>query len=209
MYRIKGKHVVVIGAGEVAYRKVKDLIAAGAIVTVIAPHIGKDLSALANDHSVTIIQRLYQKGDCKGAALVFSATNNTEVNQQVFYEASELNIPINAVDDPDNSSFYVPSFFTRGKLLVAVSTGGASPAMAAKVRRLLEQAIPQDIEQALDALTAIRKLLKENFPHLTSNERSTVLKTIANDEHLIARTIASHNNNTLHELLNELLMNKK
>jgi len=112
MYRIKGKRVVVIGGGEVAYRKVKDLIGAGAIVTVIAPHIGEDLSALTNDHSVTIVQRLYQKGDCKGAALVFSATNNTEINQQVFYEASELNIPINAVDDPDNSTFYVPSFYS-------------------------------------------------------------------------------------------------
>jgi siroheme synthase (precorrin-2 oxidase/ferrochelatase) len=109
---------------------------------------------------------------------------------------------------PITHHFTCHRFLLVVKLLVAVSTGGASPAMAAKVRRLLEQAIPQDIEKALDALTAIRKLLKENFPHLTSNERSTVLKTIANDEHLIVRTIASYNNNTLHELLNELLMNK-
>ncbi len=75
---------MVIGAGEVAYRKVKDLIAAGAIVTVIAPHIGKDLSALANDHSVTIIQRLSRKVTVKVLHLFFLPPTTQRITSRFF-----------------------------------------------------------------------------------------------------------------------------
>ncbi|MEJ5363226.1 MAG: bifunctional precorrin-2 dehydrogenase/sirohydrochlorin ferrochelatase [Spirochaetota bacterium] len=206
MYKIKGKRVVVIGGGQVAFRKVKDLVHSGAKVVVIAPEIFTELEeyALANS-AISIVKREYQKGDCAGAALVFSATNNPEVNRKVYDEASALNIPINAVDDPDNSSFYVPSFFTRGLLLVAVSTGGASPAMAAKVRRLIEQSIPQDIEITLDALNEARTILKESYHNLTSHQRSELLKAIVTDEKLLEHTVKAFKNNTLHEFLKSLL----
>ena len=206
MYKIKGKRVVVIGAGQVALRKVKDLTQAGAHVVVIAPDIHHELEEFALNHpTITIIRREYQKGDCAGAALVFSATNNTQVNRTVFDEASALNIPINAVDDPDNSSFYVPSFFTRGSLLVAVSTGGASPAMAAKVRRLIEQSIPQNIEILLDAMNELRALIKENYAHIPTSQRSDILKAIVTDEKLLEQAVEAYNNKTLQEFLKLIL----
>lgn len=202
MYKIKGKRVVVVGAGQVALRKVKDLTQAEACVVVIAPDIHRELEEFALSHpTITIIQREYHKGDCAGAALVFSATNNTQVNRTVFEEASALNIPINAVDDPDNSSFYVPSFFTRGLLLVAVSTGGASPAMAAKLRRLIEQSIPQNIEILLDTMNELRMLMKENYAHIPTSQRSDILKAIVTDEKLLDQAVEAYNNKTLQEFL--------
>ncbi len=206
MYNIKGKRVEVIGGGQVAFRKVKDLVDSGAEVVVVAFDILPELEEYASSNkAVTIVKRKYQEGDCAGSALVFSATNNHEVNRKVYDEASALNIPINAVDDPDNSSFYVPSFFTRGKLLVAVSTQGASPAMAAKVRRLIEQSIPQDIEITLDALNEARTMLKESYRNLTSGQRSEILKAIVTDERLLEQAVKAFKNNTLHEFLKSLL----
>jgi len=206
MYKIKGKRVVVIGAGQVALRKVNDLTQAGAHVVVIAPDINPELEEFALHHpTITIIKRKYQKGDCAGAALVFSATNNTQVNRTVFEEASALNIPINAVDDPDNSSFYVPSFFTRGSLLVAVSTGGASPAMAAKVRRLIEHSIPQNIEILLDTMNELRTLIKENYSHIPTSQRSDILKAIVTDEKLLEQAVEAYNNKTLQKFLESIL----
>ncbi len=206
MYKIKGKHVVVIGGGQVAFRKAKDLTQAGATVVVIAPDIYPQLEELAaTNNSITIIKRPYQHGDCAGATLVFSATNNPDINRKVFEEASTLNIPINAVDDPDNSSFYVPSFFTRGQLLVAVSTGGASPAMAAKVRRLIEQSIPQDIETVLDVMNEIRRVMKDDYAHVPATKRSDILKSIVNDEALLKQAIESYKKNTLNEFLKSIV----
>lgn len=205
MYKVKGKRVVVIGGGKVAFRKVKDLTQAGAHVVVIAPDIHPELNEFASANpSITIVKREYQNGDCAGAALVFSATNNSDVNHKVFEEASALNIPINAVDDPDNSSFYVPSFFTRGSLLVAVSTGGASPAMAAKVRRLIEQSIPQDIETVLDVMNEIRRIIKDNYTHVPATKRSDILKAIVNDETLLEQAINAHKKNNLREFLDSI-----
>ena len=206
MYKIKGKRVVVIGGGQVAFRKVKDLVHAGAHVVVVAPDILSELEEYASSNpAITIVRRKYQEGDCAGAALVFSATNNPQVNRKVYDEASALNIPVNAVDDPDNSSFYVPSFFTRGLLLVAVSTQGASPAMAAKIRRIIEQSIPQDIEITLDALNEARTILKESYHNLTSGQRSEILKAIVTDGRLLEQAVKAFENNALHEFLKSLL----
>lgn len=206
MYKVKGKRVVVIGGGQVAFRKVKDLTHAGAFVVVIAPDINPELNEFASTNpSITIVKREYQNGDCAGAALVFSATNNSEVNHKVFEEATALNIPINAVDDPDNSSFYVPSFFSRGSLLVAVSTGGASPAMAAKVRRLIEESIPQDIETVLDVMNEIRRIIKDNYAHVPATKRSDILKAIVNDETLLEQAINAYKKNNLREFLNSIV----
>lgn len=207
MYKIKNKRVVIIGAGEVAFRKVKDLTEAGAECIVIAPDINPELIEFASSHqNIRIINRTYQYGDCKDAALVFSATNNSAVNNEVYKEASQLNIPVNAVDDPENSSFYVPSFFTRGPLLVAVSTGGYSPALAAKIRRYIEQAIPDDIEIMLHTMNEIRKYIKE-VPGLSVNQRSSILKMIVNDENLLIQAVDAYKNNSLKIFISTILKN--
>lgn len=185
---LKDKHVSVIGGGDVALRKVHDLIEAGAFVTVVSPALHPELLRLSEERdNPIIIRRDYYPGDLEGAVLAFSATDSAEINAAVYREASERGIFINAVDDPEHCSFIIPSSFTRGDLTVAVSTGGASPAMAAKVRRLLERSLPENIGDMLEALKESRNILKDHqdFKGLDPQKRGDILKAIVSSDRLL------------------------
>lgn len=189
MVNMNNKPVVIIGGGEVAARKVSDLLDAGAYVKVISPEFHAEIinSAELFKDKIILVKRKYQKNDLSGAFIVFSATNDSSVNAEVFREAEESSILINAVDDPPNCSFYVPSFVRKGELLFALSTAGASPAMAARLRREIEKHIPEGIELILEKLKNARTLLKEDecFSCIDSSERGKILKKIVNDDQLI------------------------
>ncbi len=190
MLNLSGKLVVVVGGGEVALRKACDLLDAGAKVRLIAPEIDGRIATLADEksHEVELINRTYTRGDADGAMLVYSATNDREVNRMVYDECLEKNIFINAVDDPENCSFFVPSWFTRGDLVVAVSTTGASPTMAAQLRHTIEELIPSNIGEVLAVMRRVRELLKKDpaFSHLDSAKRGVILKEIADDPDFIS-----------------------
>ncbi len=202
---LKNKRSVIIGGGEVALRKAKDLLEAGAFVKIISPHFHEELQTL-NNQNLQRIQREYREGDLHGAALVFSATNDPETNRRVFAEAEARGIFINSVDDLEHCSFIVPSSFARGDLIVAVSTSGASPALAAKIRRNLENAIPENFAQALDAMSSARDMLKNDpqFSSLTSEERGNIIKKISSDDQLIDELIQHHKNGSLAEFLEKI-----
>ncbi len=187
MVNMEGRLAVVVGGGEVAARKVADLLDSGAKVKVISPEINNDIVKLKSSGSLELLKREYEYGDLDGAALVFSATNDRSVNELVFMEAEGRNIFINAVDDPDNCSFYVPSFTRKGDFLFALSTAGASPAYAARIRRELEKQIPEEIDILLDKLRRAREILKneEVFSGLESPERGEILKKLANSDELL------------------------
>jgi precorrin-2 dehydrogenase / sirohydrochlorin ferrochelatase len=136
---LQGKKCVVVGGGEVALRKVKTLLDCGADVTVISPVLHPDLGAYAAKKPLRLIQRSYKPGDLKGAVLVIAGTDNRKINLQVGEEAKMTGGLVNLVDDPGPSDFIVPSFFRKGELTLAVSTGGASPALARKIRTKLEE----------------------------------------------------------------------
>lgn len=187
MVNMEGRLAVVVGGGEVAARKVADLLDSGAKVKVISPRFNEEILANKKNSCLELLKREYEYGDLDGAALVFSATNDRSVNELVFMEAEGRNIFINAVDDPDNCSFYVPSFTRKGDFLFALSTGGASPAYAARIRRELEKQIPQEIDILLDKLRRAREILKneEVFSELESPERGEILKKLANSDELL------------------------
>jgi len=205
---IRNKLVTVIGGGEVALRKVQDLLAAGALIRVISPEFHDGFSGLISSHGerVEALHRPYMRGDLKGSRLVFSATNDSAVNREVFREADEAGIFINAVDDPPNCSFIIPSSFSRGDLSVCVSTGGASPAMSAKIRRLLEENVPDDIATILEAMKAARTLLKEDsaFRAMSSPERGALLKRITGSDELLSALKQHYTEHTLKEFLSGL-----
>jgi precorrin-2 dehydrogenase / sirohydrochlorin ferrochelatase len=186
---MKGRLAVVIGGGSVADRKIRDLIVTGASVRVISPEVTDGISEIKKvfPDRVDIISRKYMKGDLAGAYLAFSATNNSDVNREIFSEAEEKNIPINAVDDPENCTFIIPSSMQRGDLIISVSTGGASPSMSAKIRRNIEKSIPADIDIQLVALREARLILKNDpaFISVNAKERGELMKTITNDEGLL------------------------
>lgn len=189
MVNMNSKSAVIIGGGEVAARKVSDLLEAGATVKVISPEFNDEIIKAAGLYrdKVVLLKRKYEKNDLNGAFLVFSATNDSAVNADVFREAEDLGILINAVDDPPNCSFYVPSFVRKGDFLFALSTGGASPAMAARLRREIEKHIPEDIDLVLEKLKKARALLKEEecFSCMESSERGKILKKIVSDDKLL------------------------
>ena len=126
---------MVVGGGPVAVRKVQGLLEAGAQVTVVAP---EPLAGLAIRQQV----RKYQPGDLKGAVLAFTATNDRAVNAQVAAEAKRRRIPVNVADQPEEGDFIVPARLRRGRIQIAVSTGGESPRLAKQLRQKLESVLP-------------------------------------------------------------------
>lgn len=189
LLNLKGKKVVIVGGGEVALRKLKDLLDAGALITLVAPEMHEEIRKLAeaNKQSISLLKREYRRGDLDGASLAFSTTNSQEVNASVFLEAKEKGLFINAADDPPNCSFYLPSWGRRGDFILAVSTSGASPALAARLRRELERHVPQGIAEMLEALREARRLLQEDnsFRDLDSSARGEIIKKITGDDRLL------------------------
>ncbi len=131
---LSGRRCVVVGGGGVAGRKARKLLQARAEVVVVSPEVGPELESVA----VEVHRRPYRSGDLEGAFLAFAATDAREVNAAVAEEAAERGIPVNVADRPAEGDFALPSTLRRGRLQVAVSTGGASPTLARGIRDQLE-----------------------------------------------------------------------
>jgi len=127
---LEGAAVLVVGGGPIALRKATGLAEAGAIITVIAPDLVDGLASVAQ----RIEQRQYRHGDVADYQLVITATNDPALNAQVAADAKAIRVWVNSADDPDNCSFILPAIARRGPVTVAVSTGGASPALASRLR---------------------------------------------------------------------------
>ncbi len=151
---------VVIGGGAVAERKVEGLLAVGASVTVLSPTLTSRLEALGAEGRIRHIGREYGPGDLAGYRLAFVATDDGAVNAAVAREGRERGVWVNAADDPANCDFILPSVLRRGELVVAVATGGASPALSRAIREELEAYFTEDYA-ALAALAAeVRRELR-------------------------------------------------
>jgi precorrin-2 dehydrogenase / sirohydrochlorin ferrochelatase len=154
---IKDSTCVVIGGGEVARRKIGELIACKARVIVISPTVGPAISNMVTLGKIQWHARSFQRGDLEDAFLVFAATDNHDVQRKVAEEARERKILFNSVDDPEGCSFQVPARVRRGDFLLTVSTGGGSPALAAKLRRKLSLEYGKEYQQLVELLGRIRK----------------------------------------------------
>lgn len=130
---------VVVGGGEVAARKVIELVRGGACPVVISPALAVELEQLYQQHQLEHIARLYEPGDLERAWLVIAATNDRAANAAIAAEATQRGILVNIADQPSEGNFHTLATVRRGDLLLAVSTSGGSPALAAFLRRDLEQ----------------------------------------------------------------------
>jgi precorrin-2 dehydrogenase/sirohydrochlorin ferrochelatase len=133
---LRGKPVLVVGAGKVALRKTRGLVEAGAQVTVVAPRWESAFESMP----VRLRRRRFRATDVAGAALVFTATDSRDVNRAVARAARRRGIPVNVADACEECDFILPARVRRGNLQIAVSTGGESPRLAAEIRRRLEAA---------------------------------------------------------------------
>lgn len=153
-----GRPVLVVGGGRIAHRKVQQLLAAGGDVTVIAPDIVDELSALP----VTVVRRRYEQGDAAAFRLVITATGDTAVDQIIYDECEASGVWVNSADDPDRCAFTLPATLRRGSLMITVSTGGASPALASWMRSHLEQAITEEYADVVSRLALERARIHAN-----------------------------------------------
>ncbi len=150
---VSGSRCVVVGGGGVAARKVRGLLESGARVVVVSPEVVPEIEGM----DVTVERRPYRPGDLAGAALAFAATDRREVNAAVAREAKESGIPVNVADRPAEGDFALPSVLRRGGLQVAVSTGGASPTLARRIRDGLEASFAPEWAGIVERYGAARR----------------------------------------------------
>lgn len=158
---LTGRRCLVFGGGKIAEGKVLKLIDSGANIIVISPDATQAIRDAANRGDIEINPREYHTGDLQGAFLAIAATNDRAVNQGIFEEAENLGVLLNAVDDPARCSFIAPSIVERGPVTLAISTGGASPALARKLRETLAESSALDWADATSVLSKARELIKE------------------------------------------------
>ncbi len=151
--RLRGRRVLVVGGGQVAARKAAAVSACGAEVVVVAPVICHELRDLAG---VALRERRYESSDLAGARLVIVATDDPVTQQRVHDEAESAGIWVNAADDPERCTAVLPAVERRGSVIVAVSTQGASPALASRLRDRLAATLPADLDRIVETLAAER-----------------------------------------------------
>jgi precorrin-2 dehydrogenase / sirohydrochlorin ferrochelatase len=177
---VSGRACVVIGGGEIAERKVRSLIEAGATVVVISPTVTPELAAMSHAGAIRHLSRKYQHGDLAGAWLAFEATGDDPTARMVAVEADERGVPINVADVPGLCTFIVPAVVQRGGLQLAISTGGASPALARKIREELEESFGPEYELTIELLAVARQWLRTHEPHIGS--RARLLSAMVNSD---------------------------
>ncbi|MBI2921810.1 MAG: bifunctional precorrin-2 dehydrogenase/sirohydrochlorin ferrochelatase [Planctomycetes bacterium] len=129
--QVRDRRVVIVGAGLVALRRARSLLSAGAGVTVVAPRFQTGFDRLG----VRRVKGRFRPAHLDGAALAYAATDSARVNAAVARAARSRGIPVNRADDPWGSDFHIPAVVRSGAVMVAISTGGASPALARRLRR--------------------------------------------------------------------------
>jgi precorrin-2 dehydrogenase / sirohydrochlorin ferrochelatase len=174
---LRGRRCVVVGGGRVAERKVRTLLRAGARVHVISPDVTRRLAQLAAQKKINLTRRRYRPTDLDATAsartagasrarltLVFAATDNPETQKAVCRDAEHFGVMVNSADGAPDSDFIVPASFAQGDLQVAVSTSGASPALARQLRRQLQRTLGREYRAYLRFLRDVRRQVMETVP---------------------------------------------
>jgi len=156
---LTGRSVLVVGGGPIALEKIEGLLAAGAAVTVVAPQIVPELV----DLDLTLIRRGYRTEDLEGKFLVVAATSTTSVNRRVFRDAETLTLLCNVVDVPELCSFILPAVHRHEPIAIAVSTGGASPALAQHLRDQIATVVRPEHAELANRLRELRPWAKSHF----------------------------------------------
>lgn len=164
---LRGRPCLVVGGGEIALRKLRPLLEAGALVRLVAPDIGEPIRSLARDGSgsgdISLEERPFSPVDVDGAALVIAATDDRTLNEQVSDLARAANIPVNVVDNPDLCSVIFPAIVDRSPVQIAISTGGSAPVLARLLRGKIESLIPSAYGRLAQLAARFRPLVKQSL----------------------------------------------
>lgn len=181
MISLDGRRAVVVGGGKVALRKAQDLAEAGAKVVVVAPEL---LPEFAKDRRLECIQQRYAPEHVAGAFLVIAATDSETVNACVAADAAEEGALVNVVDRPLLCDFIVPATVKRGRLVIAISTGGAAPSLARRMRERLEQEFGHPYATYLDVMEEVRRDVQARG--LSEDVRCRVFERLSEEDMLEA-----------------------
>ena len=168
---LTGRRCVVVGGGMVAQRKVTALLRFGAKVTVISPTATQRLQRYAKRRLIRYVPRRFKACDLDEAWLVYATTDDQAINTLVFRTATRRRIFTNVVDQPTLCSFIAPAIVKRGELVIAISTGGASPTVAKRLRREFERTIGAEYAKLLRLLHSLRGVAKRKLPSYHDRKR--------------------------------------
>ena len=170
--RLSGRNCVVVGGGEIGLGKVEGLLACGADVTLIAPRAHTELEALATEGSLDWKAREYAgPADLEGAFLVIAATDDTDLNIRVYEDAERRAMLVNVVDVPPLCNFILPAIVRMGPLAIAISTAGASPALAKRMAREVSAQFGEPYAQLALMLNEVRGWAKDTLPTYQDRKR--------------------------------------
>ena len=175
--KLEGRKVLIVGGGVVAEQKIEGVLRSATDVTVIAPKVTDSICRWAAEGRLKHLPAEYGAGMARGYFLVIACTDSEAVNRRVYEEASESGAIVNAVDDPEYCNFYAPAIVSRGDFQIAISTGGASPALAQHVRRELEQKYGAEYGPWTSWLGRTRSALREALP--PSEGRKQLIRMLA------------------------------
>jgi uroporphyrin-III C-methyltransferase / precorrin-2 dehydrogenase / sirohydrochlorin ferrochelatase len=169
--KLRNRHCLVVGGGVVAARKTHQLLISGAKVFVVAPKIESSLSKLKESDQIHHLEQKYDENCLQDMELVIAATDDMKLNKTIAEEAGLKNLLINVADNPELCSFIMPSVIDRSPVIVAVSTGGASPVLARLLRARLETMIPASYGKLATLIARFRDKAKQQFPELQQRRR--------------------------------------
>ena len=154
------RKVLVVGAGRIAARKIQSLLDLGALVTVVAPEVGPQVAEMTDTNRVELIRRGFEPSDLDDGWLVVTATDDPTVNAAVFAEAESRRMFCNSADDPENCSFTLMSVVRQADLVVALGTGGRSPALATWLKHHVQEEMGPEYALLLDLLSETRETMR-------------------------------------------------
>jgi precorrin-2 dehydrogenase/sirohydrochlorin ferrochelatase len=161
---LTARKILVVGGGEVAERKIESLLGTDAIINVVSPVVTSRILLLASEKRIQLHRRGYETNDCNGAAFVFSATDDPALSQAVFRDAHTAGALVNTADQPSLCDFIMPAVVRRGDIAIAISTGGTSPGLAARLRQKIAKLIGPEYGQLAQLLARSRPQILKRIP---------------------------------------------
>ena len=198
---IKGKRCLVVGGGKVAERKVKLLLKCDAMVSVVSPELISRLKELNSKGKIKFFKGEFKEKYLKDMFLVIGATDNSEVNLKIYKAASKKNILVNIVDSPEICNFIVPSIVERGDLIIAIYTGGKSPALSKKLRKELEDRYGFEYSKFLNTMGSLRKKISSKIRD--KKKREEIYNKLVDSD--IIKLIRDGDDETVKSRVNEII----
>src|SRR5215211_5145278 len=178
--KLTGRRCVVVGGGEIGLEKVEGLLACDARVVLVAPDAVTELQQLAREGSILWVRREYEPQDLEATFMVIAATDDTDVNIRVYNDAEKRAMLVNVVDVPPLCNFILPAILRTGPLAIAISTAGASPALAKRIKRQIAEEYGEPYARLAIMLNEVRGWAKGMLP--TYQDRKVFFESIVGGE---------------------------